>query len=510
MKLRPYQERAITNIRDSFRRGNKRTILQLATAGGKTLLSSYIIKQAIEKNNRVVVFVPRRELAYQFHSTLKRVGVDAGIIMAGETRSASNVQVASFDTFESWAMRKGNMIAPQADLIIIDEAHVYLDKQIRIIESEYSNAHVIGLTATPARKSGLGLGNFYQDMVLGVSIKELTDQGFLAPVRYYAPPLDIDLDKVKLNTSGDYQDSELDKVMDDAKLIGDIVENWARIAGDRQTVVFCSGINHSVHVCNEFKKYGIKAEHLDGKTEPEERKRILERLSSGETQVLTNVFVATYGLDIPSLSCAVMARPTKNLALYLQMVGRVMRICEGKEDAIIIDHAGVVKENGMVTDEQPWSLDVKEKIKDRKEKNKKEKKEKKDITCSACGFVYKAERECPYCGHQWELWGKELPYYEVELVEVGEDPKKNNREASWGYKTDFAASLRMFCMVKGFKDGWWKHKYREKFGVWPNDKRVRDVKPSNKLEVEVRNWITHMNIKNAKRREKGNKNDINE
>lgn len=502
MKLRPYQERAIANVRDSFKKGNKRTILQLATAGGKTVLASTIIKNAVDKGNKVAVFVPRRELAYQFHSTLARVGVDAGIVMAGVDRKIANVQVASFDTFESWAIKKEKMLAPEADLVIIDEAHVYLDKQIRIVGEVYKDSYVIGLTATPARESGTGLGSFYQDMVLGVSIKELTEQGFLAPVRYYAPPNNLDLSKLKLNRSGDYQDKALEELMDDNQLIGDIVENWARIAGDRQTVVFCSGIKHSVHVCEQFNRFGIKAEHLDGKTDPEERKRILARVASGETQVLTNVFVATYGLDIPSLSCAVMARPTKNLALYLQMVGRVMRLHEGKEDAIVIDHAGVVKENGMVADEQYWSLDTKEKIKDRKERKQKEKKEKKDITCSNCGFVYKAERICPYCGTEWELWGEEVPYYEADLVEIGEDPKKNNREASWGYKADFASALRMFGIIKGYKDGWWKHKYKEKFGVWPNDKRVKDVKPSNKLEVEVRNWITHINIKNAKRREK--------
>ncbi len=501
MKLRPYQENAIKNVRDSFVKGNKRTILQLATASGKTFLASTIIKNAVDKGNKVVVFVPRRELAYQFHSTLHRSGVVSGMIMAGEARSKSKVQVASFDTFESWAINKGKMIAPEADLIIVDEAHVYLDKQKRIIESIYPNSYVVGLTATPARKSGTGLGSFYKDMILGVSIKELTEQGYLSPVRYYAQPKQLDLSSAKINTHGDYNESDLELIMDDTKLVGDIVENWVRIAGDRQTVVFCSGVKHSVHVCEQFKKYGIKAEHLDGKTDPEERKRILARVASGETQVLTNVFVATYGLDIPTLSCAVMARPTKNIALYLQMVGRVMRICEGKDDAIVIDHAGVVKENGMAADEQYWSLDEKEKIKERTERKKKEKKEKKDIVCSKCGSVYKAERVCPFCGTEWEMWGEELPYFEADLVELEEDPKKENREKTWEYKIEFIGGLKSYARSRGFKDGWWKHKYREKFGVWANDPRVRDAKPCQ-ITTELENWIKHINIKNAKRREK--------
>lgn len=501
MKLRPYQELAIEKTRNSFKKGHKKTILQLATAGGKTVTISKVILDAIAKGSRVIVFVPRRELAYQFRDTLERMGITAGLIMAGEMRTISNVQVASFDTFESWVVRKENMLAPEADLIIIDEAHIYLDKQKRLIEKFYPNAFVIGLTATPARKSGAGLGTFYSDMVLGVSIKELTEQGYLAPVRYFAPT-DIDLSKVKLNSDGDYQDRQLDEMMSDAKLVGDIVENWARIAGDRQTVVFCSGINHSIHVRDQFLKYGIRAEHIDGKTDKVEREKILDRLRTGETQVLTNVFVATYGLDIPSLSCAVMARPTKNLALYLQMVGRVMRICEGKEDAIVIDHAGVVKENGMAADEQYWDLNPNEKVKERKERKQREKKEKKDIICSNCNTVYKAERQCPNCGHEWELWGKELPYVEADLIEI--DPKKNNREYTWEEKIEFIGGLREFARSnkkKKMSDKWINRQYKEKFGVWPNDKRVRYAPPCP-INTEARKWIQHWRIKAAKWREK--------
>lgn len=498
MKLRPYQEKAIAEVRNSFRRGNKRTILQLATGGGKTLLSSVVVKQAIEKGSRVLVIAPRRELVFQFHETLRRVGVDAGMIMSGVQMKRSNVQIASFDTFTSWVDKKERMRAPKADLVIIDETHVYLRKQIEAIKAHYQDSYVIGLTATPTRKNGTGLGVLYDDMVLGVSIRELTEQGYLSKVRYFAPSTP-DLEKMSVSSTGDYSESTLDEHMNKTSLVGDIVENWARIAGDRQTVVFCSSINHSVHVRDEFLKHGVKAEHLDGKTDSEERRQILERVANGETQVLTNVFVATYGLDIPSLSCAVMARPTKNIALYLQMVGRIMRVCEGKEDAIVIDHAGVVQENGMAIDDQYWSLDTEETIRERTERKKAEKKEKKDIQCDKCKFVYKAERQCPNCGHEWELWGKEVPYIEADLEEI--NPAKENREKTWEYKIEFIGGLKQYARDKGFKDGWWQHKYKEKFGVWPNDKRVRDAKRCE-ISEEVSNYIKYINIRNAKMRER--------
>lgn len=498
MKLRPYQEKAITELRESFRRGNKRVILQLATAGGKTALSSCVISQAIEKGNRVIVFVPRRELAYQFVATLKKMGVDAAFIMSGEGRSISKVHVASFDTFESWVVSKQKMLPPKADMIIVDEAHIYLGKQMRFVEKFYSNAFIVGLTATPARASGAGLGAFYQDMVLGVSIKELTEQGFLSPVRYFAPTK-VDLSNIKLNKDGDYQAGQLEELMSEKALVGDIVLNWMRIAPNRQTVVFCSGVKHSIHVRDEFLKHGIRAEQVDGNTEEEERKAILARVASGETQVLTNVFVATYGLDIPVLSCAVLARPTKNIALYLQMVGRIMRICEGKEDAIVIDHARVVEENGMAADEQYWSLDVGDKVKDRKKKKEVEKKEKKNIECTKCKAVYKAEKICPNCGHEWEMWGEEVPYIEADLEEI--NPKKDNRETSWEDKISFIGELKHICRTKGYSAGWVAHKYKEKFGVFPNDPRVKNA-PAINPSKDVSNWLKYLTIRDAKRRGK--------
>ena len=149
---------------------------------------------------------------------------------------------------------------------------------------------------------------------------------------------------MKQNNS-DYVTESLGEHMDKPALIGDIVSNWYRIVRDKKTVVFCTTCAHSRHVRDEFLRLGIKAEHLDGKTEQDERKAILDRVQTGETQVLCNVFVASYGLDIPSLECAVLARPTKNITLYLQTIGRVLRISEGKTEAVVIDHSG--QSNGM-------------------------------------------------------------------------------------------------------------------------------------------------------------------
>ena len=152
---------------------------------------------------------------------------------------------------------------------------------------------------------------------------------------------------------GDYMERQLAERMDQAKLIGDIVEHWHRLAGSGKTVVFATGVAHSVHIRDEFLRSGVLAEHIDGTTPTEERDAILARLSRGETEVVTNCMVLTEGWDQPDVSCIVLARPTKHMGLYRQMIGRVLRPAPGKEYALVLDHAGAVFQHGFV--EEPFS-----------------------------------------------------------------------------------------------------------------------------------------------------------
>ena len=339
-----------TTLFRSIGKGFKHPLLQLPTGGGKTHIALSIIKQAVAKNNSVLFLAPRRELIYQVSEKLDESGVSHGVMKAGEPRYMfANVQVASMDTLHARGIRNETMILPKADIVMVDEAHLSVAPTRKEILSSYPDAIIIGLTATPARGDGKGLGEIYDDLVLSWPIRKLTDQGFLVPVRYFAPSKP-DLAGLKLNKDGDYVVKGLSERVDNPQLVGDVVHNWFRLAKNKKTVVFCTTRSHSRHICDEFKSRGIKAEHVDGETPNDERKDILDRVRSGETQVLCNVFVATYGLDIPSLECAVLARPTRNIALYLQTVGRILRPFEGKTEAIVIDHSGAVDEHGFVDD----------------------------------------------------------------------------------------------------------------------------------------------------------------
>jgi DNA repair protein RadD len=491
--MRDYQVAAVAGLRQSLAAGHKRPILQLATGSGKTRIAAEICKGASGKGKRVLFLAPRRELIHQAVKAFQGQGLDAGMIMAGERQSILlNLQVASFDTLHARAIRSDRMKMPPADLVLVDEAHLSTAATRLDILNHYHDSIVIGLTATPARGDGKGLGAFYDDIVTGPTIAELVDDGYLVPLRYYAPT-EPDLSKLKLDKDGDYQEKALGARMDTPKLIGDIVENWLRLARDRRTVVFCVTCDHSRHTAEAFRAAGITAEHLDGETPKPERAAILARVSSGETQVLCNVFVASYGLDIPALDCAVLARPTKNIALYLQTVGRIMRTFLGKVDGLVIDHAGAVKENGFADDCVPWSLDDTKSVKEEKERQQKEKADPKPTTCPSCATAFKGQRICPSCGYEVVASGKPIPVHEAELQEV-----KREKRVTWAERAQFHAELSHYAHAKGKKPGWVAHKYLTKFGAWPNDKRATAmgyIPPS----AETLSWIQSENIRWAKR-----------
>lgn len=499
MELRPYQTQAIADVRRSLAEGNRRVVLQLATGAGKTRIAAEIIQRAFVKGTRTLFLAPRRELIYQARDAFERQGVRSGTIMAGERPDyALPLQVASFDTLHARAVRGKRMGMPEAGLVIVDEAHLSISETRAEILALYPDARIIGLTATPARGDGRGLGEIYDALVQGPSLRELTDMGFLVPVRYYAPDKP-DLAAVKINRDGDYAETALGGVMNSPVLVGNIVEHWQKLASMRRTVVFCVNCAHSRAVCSAFVTAGVSAEHLDGETPPQERADILERVRRGATQVLCNVFVATYGLDIPALDCAVLARPTKNIALYLQTVGRILRPYTGKADALVIDHAGAVAENGFVDEYIPWSLDTQTKVKDRKEAAQKDRKEPKEIECPHCSTVFKLRRNCPSCGLAVIPPEKDLPIHEATLIELDREAAKANREMSWEEKAEFMGQLKTYARNHGYSPGWIAHKYREKTGVWPNDPRAK-MAPMRELTAEVKSWITSRNIRYAKRK----------
>lgn len=340
MELRPYQVEAVEAARGEMRGGKKRVLIVCPTGGGKTVIASDIIRRASEKGSRILFLAHRRELIAQTCDKLNRFGVRHGVIMAGERMALQHpVQVASIQTL---AKRRESL--RHVDVIFFDEAHHASAGTYQDVLEWYPQARVVGLTATPWRLDGRGLGDVFDGHTIVRTPKQLRDEGHLVAVggwEYEA----IDTSQARVK-GGDFVAADLSAAATSGRVVGDVVEEWKRYAAGRRTVVFAVSIEASQRMVLEFRREGLPAEHVDGTMPPAERDAIIARLRSGQTLIVSNCNVLTEGFDCPELEVCVLARPTLSTSLYLQMVGRVLRPAAGKAMARIHDHAGCLRAHG--------------------------------------------------------------------------------------------------------------------------------------------------------------------
>ncbi len=474
--MRDYQRAAVVNVRKSLAAGHRHTILQAATGCGKTRIASEVIRSATAKGNRCVFFAPRRELIYQSRDALVELGLRVGVIMAGEPSDPdAPVQVVSFDTLNA-SGKRAEFVIPPADLVIVDECHLSVSKTRLAILRQYGDTYIIGLTATPAG----GLGALYHNIVQGPSVSSLVASGHLVPVQYYAPRKP-NLAGVK-TYAGDYQQRSLSERMNTPEEIRGTVRSWKEYASDRSTIVFCVTREHGMAMCAAFQRARVRAEYLDGETPLQDRKDILARVDSGKTQVLVNILVATFGTDIPRLSCVILARPTQDVTLYLQTVGRTLRPCPeiNKLDAMVLDLAGAVLRHGFVDRRRPWTLEAGQNINDATDRMARENREPLEMVCEKCKAVFSGVRLCPRCGFDVVPPGKAIPIYRLDT----DGPDLNTREG----QEAFCATARALQEQEQYKDGWFAHRYFECFGVWPSAdlKAVPAAWASNETLFRVR------------------------
>ena len=358
ISLRPYQIEKIAEARTLMGQGKKSICLVAPTGAGKTHIAAHIIHSAIAKGRRVLFLAHRRELIDQCAAKLRDLGIwDYNVVLSGHPHSRNPdapVQVASIQTL----IRRS---FPSADLVVIDEAHHAASGSYQTLLKNYPDAYVLGLTATPERLDGKGLDNIFHDLLSVATVPELIASGFLVAPQCLGPSqeaveqLKAALAGVK-QRGGDYAEEQLGEAMDSHSLVGDIVEHWQEWGVGQQTIVFASSIEHSRHIVSRFRDAGIAAAHLDGTMGMPEREGVLSAWRNRSITVVSNCQILTEGFDYPELSCCVLARPTKSVALYLQMVGRVMRTAPGKQGAIVLDHAGNVIEHGPPHIERVWTL----------------------------------------------------------------------------------------------------------------------------------------------------------
>lgn len=450
MELRDYQVGLIEQLREGYKAGHMRQLAVSPTGSGKTVLFSFICRSSVQRGQRAIVLAHRAEILTQIEATLDKVGVRHGAIQAGKPMTSAPVLVASVQTL---ARRLDKVTAP--DLIIVDEAHHGVAGQYVDIMAAYSKSRVLGVTATPERLDGRGLGSMFSRMVMGPSVATLIERGFLARPEYYAPTT-VDMAGVK-KVAGEFSRSESEAKVDKPQITGDVIRHYRKHLHDKRAVAFCVSVAHAKHVAETFRANGIPAAEIEGSMGAEDRRKLVDDLGSGALKVLTSCELISEGFDIPAIDGAILLRPTASLAMHLQQIGRALRSCPGKTRAVILDHVGNTMRHGFAETAREWSLDG------RPARKKAEGERPPPKTCAQCFAVFDGPR-CPQCG--------EVPQREREIEQVdGELSKvsKEEIEARFMRRREEAQCKSLGDWIKlakarGYAPGWAFHRHRARGG----------------------------------------------
>ena len=355
LALRDYQADDVRKLRNCYSWGNRAVCYQLPTGAGKTIVFSYIVSGAVAKGRKVAVVVHRRELIHQASAKLTLAGVAHGIMAAGQDAGHDEpVQVCSI---QSIANRLDRL--PQFGLIVLDECrHCRAATWAKFLASQ-PGAHILGVSATPARLDGKGLGKTWDGpfdaLVTGPTVQTLIDAGHLAPTRCFVPARRIDTSGLR-KVAGDFAAG--DELARRASVVtGDAVKEFAEKAPGKSAIAFCVTVEHAEDVAREFAEAGYRTACVHGATPKDERDAMIRGLGDGSLDVLTSCEVISEGLDVPSVGAVLLLRPTGSLTVYLQQVGRGMRPKANGEPLIILDHAGNSIQHGLPEDDRLWSLD---------------------------------------------------------------------------------------------------------------------------------------------------------
>lgn len=413
MKLRPYQQKAKEDIYKEWNSGTQNVLYVLPTGGGKTVTMSDIVR---EHTGAACAIAHRQELVTQISLALARDGIKHRIIgsknviklavnihMVEVGRSfydpSAKVAVAGVDTLirreaelKTWLL--------SVTLWLMDESHHPLrDNKWGKSIAMFPNAKGLGVTATPIRADGKGLGRHadgnFDVIVQGPNMRDLINMGFLTDYRIFAPPSDLDLSTVKISaTTGDYNKDGVRKAVRKSHIVGDVVKHYKRIAPGKLGITFATDVETATDIVAQFNAAGVPAEVVSAKTPDAERIAALRRFKKRELLQLVNVDLFGEGFDLPAIEVVSMARPTQSYSLYAQQFGRALRILDGKTEALIIDHVGNVVRHGLPDARRTWSLDRREK------RGRSGGSDSIPVrSCPDCTGVYeRIHAECPFCG----------------------------------------------------------------------------------------------------------------
>lgn len=443
IRLRPYQEQLVDDVGYEFGAGRRRVCAVMPCGAGKTIVTAWMARGTALSGRRAIFMVHRQELIEQTSMTFTEMGIRHGLIAAGAAKEYDlPVQIASVQTL---VHRLGEV--PPPDFLICDECHHIVANSYRKIIDHFGAICVLGVTATPERIGGQGLGEVFESLVLGPSAAELIAAGNLTPYDYYAPPSKFDPAAAHVRF-GEYVKSDLVNQIDDADVIGDIVKNYQNLAAGKRAICYCINRAHSEHVAASFRAAGIPAEHIDGETHRSARARAVEEFRAGRLRILCNAELFGEGFDVPAMEAVILARPTASLTLYIQQSMRPLRPdpAQPEKRAVIIDHVGNVFRHGLPDEAHAWSLETK-------------KKRPRTTTIKICPACYTAlpstARVCP-CGHVFmtAAASEERKYTEKDgtLTKIEEIRRKKQRQEVGMARS--VADLTAIALQRGYSLRW--------------------------------------------------------
>lgn len=475
--LRPRQQAAIDAIRQAIRERHKRIILQAPTGSGKTILASHIIAAALEKGKRPLFTVPQLSLIDQTIRRFEAQGIsDIGVIQAQHQRTdySAPVQIASVQTLVRRPL-------PEVDFVLIDEIHLQFEALHKILDSaEWKDKIVIGLSATPWAK---GMGRRWTKLVPFGTTAELIAEGWLTPLVAYGVPDDYMPDLTSVRTvAGEYVEGDAEQAMSTVTIVGNVVRTWLEKGPGEKTFMFCVNRSHAKKMQKEFEDAGVPCGYIDGTMDADQREAVFRRYRAGEYKIISSVGCLVVGVD-EDVRCVIFLVLTKSEMKWVQAGGRGLRLADGKDHLLLLDHSGTCEALGLFTDIHHDHLDMH----DPKEKGQpfKDSKPPKPHKCKKCNAIVPKGREvCPICGAAMPK--SRTPHHvDGELVLVGSGkapqtrPKVSDEQA-------FYSGLIDFAQRRGFKLGWAKHKYRERFGCWPDRLSERPMTPRKAVKEFIR------------------------
>lgn len=450
MELWDHQKNLVGKIYGQIKEGKKKILGASSTGSGKTVIFSYICRDILRKNKRVLIVVDDSPLISQTREKLAAFGIEAGVIKAGHRSNYSlPCQVASVDSL----IRREY---PEADVVIIDEAHLsYSNKYVQLFET-YRGKIFLGFSATPERTSKKeSLIRDWEVLVRGLTIQEAIAEGVNAPFVVYS----IERDSLRLGTirtsRGDYVSSQLSVAMRSPKIIQRAIDEWSKKAAGKMTIAFGVDIAHIDQLCAAFCEAGIKALTIDGRDKSEEiREEKYRKLRDREIDILFSVNVLTLGFDEKGVECVLCCRPTKSLIMWIQMVGRALRIARGKGEVIILDQAENTRNLMHPLAYEPQDI---------REPRKGDPREAPTKDCPECEAVLPSFcMKCPHCGYIFPP-----PKKLEELSDMVELTARITNDKLLAQKKAYAGFLRT-AISKNYAPGWAAVRYEERYGRYPS------------------------------------------